>query len=157
MKYSRQAAAVFLVLTVLWSCVIWSFSLDNAEQSAAESNRVSGFLSEIVEKVLGEQVELTQHTVRKTAHFAEFAVLGTLLFMTVYLFGVKRVNKMYFIGLPASTAVASIDECLQLFSDGRSAQISDVLLDLTGAMFAFSVCVIIIRLTVRLRQGKNHE
>lgn len=155
MNKSKIPAVIFLILTVLWCSVIWSFSLKNAERSKNESNRVGELISETVERVFGEKVTLIPIVIRKAAHFAEFAVLGALLYMTVHYFGIRRVKTSYAIVAPASLAVAATDEFLQLFSEGRSAQISDVLLDVTGAMFALSVCVCIYCIAKDKRKRKS--
>ena len=35
---AKTAGIVFLIITVVWSLVIWSFSLKNAESSTVDSN-----------------------------------------------------------------------------------------------------------------------
>ena len=76
---------------------------------------------------------LTDHIVRKTAHFSEYLVLG-LIGMQAFTPHHKPRN----IGAIVLCAtllvfVPSADETIQLFVDGRAGQISDVLLDCCGA------------------------
>ena len=151
MNKSKIPAILFLILTVLCCLVIWSFSFDNAESSGAESDRVGEITSEAVEKVSGAKVTFEPFVIRKTAHFVEFAVLGVLLYMTFHYFGIRKIKTNYAIGVSVSFAVAAIDEFLQLFSEGRSAQMGDVLLDVIGSMFAFSICVCIYFLSTMRR------
>ena len=103
--------------------------------------------------------EKVDHPVRKTAHAAEYAVLG-LLTAGAYIGGEsaeafkinykKTVNvrdsreKMSIsrgIVIPwvITTAYAGTDELHQLFVPGRSGQVSDVLLDSAGALIGLAV------------------
>lgn len=82
----RKTKKVLLVLACLMLAFIWGHSLMSVEQSGAESLRVVELLKSLVSRVCGllgiggavEVVWITDHLVRKTAHFVEFAVLGGL-------------------------------------------------------------------------------
>ncbi len=68
--------------------------------------------------------------VRKAAHFSEFALLGALMCMLL-----ARPDGRGRFWWPEiiCLCVAAIDETIQLMSDGRAAQLRDVVLDLSGA------------------------
>lgn len=78
---------MLLVLVGLMLAFIWGHSLMSVEQSGAESLQVVEMLKGVFSRVCGllgiggavEAVWITDHLVRKTAHFVEFAVLGGLL------------------------------------------------------------------------------
>lgn len=74
-------------------------------------------------------------TIRKLAHFVEFSFLGFFLSATVHAYsGFKnQIFKILFFIL----AVPVADEFLQYFSEGRSSQVRDVLLDFSGGLFGF--------------------
>ncbi|MGN0714155.1 MAG: VanZ family protein, partial [Anaerovoracaceae bacterium] len=82
----RKTKKVLLVLACLMLAFIWGHSLMSVEQSGAESLRVVELLKSLVSRVCGllgiggavEVVWITDHLVRKTAHFVEFAVMGGL-------------------------------------------------------------------------------
>ena len=128
---------IFLALTVLWLCVIWGHSMMPAENSGNESN----FLSEWLMQYLPW---MNDFVIRKVAHFVEYAVLGGLLFGAFPQRGRIAVIESVFAGFLA----AFLDETIQLFSPGRSGQISDVWLDLAG----FCLVQIILRLTLRKKE-----
>ena len=70
---------------------------------------------------------------RKMAHFLEFCLLGILL---SWLFAMRLKEKWAFL-LPAfgcSCLTACIDEILQYFAPGRSPGVTDVIIDLSGAV-----------------------
>ena len=120
----RKAAIginILLLLAVL--AFIFSHSLADRAASTEESTQLLAILS-------GLMKGLTEHMLRKLAHFSEFAALG---FFTIHLCHVCRklhlhamVHSLFFGLLCALT-----DESLQLLND-RSAQVSDVWIDFSG-------------------------
>ena len=83
----KKGKTVLLVLVGLMLAFIWGHSLMSVEQSGAESLQIVEMLKGVFSRVCGllgiggavEAVWITDHLVRKTAHFVEFAVLGGLL------------------------------------------------------------------------------
>ena len=75
--------------------------------------------------------ELTEHFIRKLAHFTEFAVLGALAGL---LFGGRCQHLWIGLLFAAMTGVATAlcDETIQLFVPGRTGQIPDVWIDVAG-------------------------
>ncbi|MBR2045161.1 MAG: VanZ family protein [Agathobacter sp.] len=127
---------LWLVLSILWTLFIFSFSMQTGEESAELSG---GIVSRLIESFFGAgfaYASALEHLIRKTAHFSEYFVLGVLLSATVRETRCKRqVLVPWFIG----TLVAACDETIQLFSNGRSAQVTDVMLDSAGV---FCGCLI---------------
>ena len=77
--------------------------------------------------------DLMAFLVRKAAHFTEYAILGVL---ARGLFGSLHAERGVR-PLPAGLLVAFVpvvDECIQLFVPGRSGQLTDVLIDLSGVI-----------------------
>ena len=80
--------------------------------------------------------------IRKTAHFLEYAVLMAL--------GKKMVD-VWFSGAVASWPLLGViwvlapcvDEAIQLMTPGRSGQLADVLIDMSGGVFGLAVYLIV--------------
>ena len=68
---NRRASRILTVCAGAWLLVIWGHSCLPAAQSGAES----GALLVVVQDLLPW---MTDHVLRKCAHFAEYAVLGAL-------------------------------------------------------------------------------
>lgn len=141
---------LFTVATAGWIAFVFSNSMLNAEQSSANS---TGFLNAIQNlfSAVGLQSGLTEFGIRKAAHFAEFAALGVLLLVTVRMYSPRPVRHLFppfFIGL----ATAVTDEYIQLFSEGRSSQVGDIVLDFAGLAVGILICLLIICLIDRHRQ-----
>lgn len=143
LKRVVRSPITFALLTAVWCIVIFGFSAENAEQSSSTSAEVIVDICEITvngyeDLEPAQQQEIVsgmQFEVRKLAHFSLYLVLGILSLMTV-----RRLRKPAFaVRFPPLTAIifcalyAASDEFHQLFSEGRSGQITDVILDTSGA------------------------
>ena len=145
MKKRRIALLIAIVLTLAF---IWGNSLLNREQSSDESAWVLQLVTPVLELFVGKG-RVTEHLVRKLAHFAEFALLGfELLF---WFSGVREKRKdMLLLAMAHSLFAALTDETIQLFS-ARGSQVQDVWLDFAGATTGAAFALLIISL-VRKRQ-----
>lgn len=132
--------SILCTLTALMIAFIFINSALDAETSSKESMGVLELLNSILSS-LNIDLILSENFVRKSAHFAEYFVLGALLYFTVVSFTKKQIKKLV-APLAVGLLTACVDETIQLFSLGRSGQLSDVLLDFFGictAVFMFYI------------------
>lgn len=125
---------LILIAIVIWMFSVFQFSDQNGEESSNLSREVA---SKVVETE--EQINQIEPYVRKLAHVTEYAIGGMLflsLFLTCNFSDKKRMLFSFFVGVE----YAAIDEIHQLFIDGRSGQIVDVLIDSIGV--AIGICVL---------------
>ncbi len=96
------------------------------------SGVVYGFICSIMNTLNLDMGDFSEHTLRKLAHFSEFAVLCYFACKAAddFSFG-ARVSNGYI--LLYCLLVAVIDEYIQFFSPGRGSMVSDILLDFSGA------------------------
>lgn len=142
---------VLCVLTALMISFIFLNSALDADSSNTYSFGVREFINSVLQS-LNISITLTEHFVRKTAHFVEFFVLGALLFATVRSF-IKELGAKLLFAPCIGLLVACIDEFIQRFSVGRSCQLTDVLLDFSGVCTA----VILLYLISKLCSKKSKE
>ena len=146
MRGKKISTALLLLAILAALAFIWGNSLDSAVESAAKSGRVGELLRPLLELVVG-QGGVTDHLVRKLAHFAEYAVLGALLLLLAVGFRVRLqtvVNCLFFL-----MAAALTDETIQIFT-GRGPQIQDVWLDFAGG---FTGLLVMLALWALLRRA----
>ena len=144
-----------IVLTALTAAMIGFIflnSMKNADDSSAQSGALLARINGVLHW-LGISRELSQHFIRKTAHFTEYFVLGSLLCATAYAY-VRRRGRMLCIALPAGLCTAVIDELIQSGSAGRSCEIADMALDFSAVVTASLIAVLILYLR-RRRKGKK--
>ncbi len=124
------------ILIVVTLGFIWGNSMLPAE----DSSEISGSLMELIEEILERIItgytpapDTSDTPIRKLAHFMEFMILGIELTILVCQLLKRSLVIPPFCGLLAAVC----DETLQLFSDGRSSQISDVWIDFGGVLVGF--------------------
>lgn len=124
MYNTRKNRIIFTLIYIAYSLFIFS----NSMQDAAESGDRSMAVLEFLERVFGQGV-ISEHIIRKAAHFTEFGVLGVLGTISFGQYGLKPVYPVF-----AGLLTALTDETLQLFYPGRSAQVTDVWIDFAGCL-----------------------
>ena len=144
---------------LLWYRVIWGFSAQNADISGALSDRLLWRLMDLLSPAFSAgdfqaqntAVELLSFVERKAAHMFLYFILVMLLWLAIAPLVRGRRRQM------AASAVlcailASLDECHQLLVPGRSGQVRDVFIDLTGAVIALALSELLLWI-VRRRQS----
>ena len=147
-----------IVLTVLTVAAVAAIFY-NSSLSAVESTEQSSPLTDMINTFLHSihiNITLTEGFVRKLAHFTEYTVLGTLLGTTVYLYRFDR-KKALLTVLPFGAAVPVIDELIQLFPEGRSCQVSDMVIDFCGVMFGMLIVTLVVTLIMKRKRSKSKD
>lgn len=145
LKTKRKIAIVIFCITILALLWIFSNSMFSKEASNAQSTKVAEFLKPIYEKILplfGKEATAANlnHYVRKTAHFAEYALLGFLLYGSLRLYHFKK-KHIPLLSFPICVLCAGIDETIQYFMPDRGPMFKDVVLDSCGALAGILVCM----------------
>lgn len=130
MKHKKRLVVLYIIL-ILILAFIWGNSFIPREESAHESSVIGAIITPVLEVFVGKG-NVTDFLVRKLAHFTEYAALGVVAGLILFAKDRVRLHGFLF-SLFAGVTAAVIDESIQLFTDGRGAQVSDVLLDSCGA------------------------
>jgi VanZ family protein len=142
------------ILLLLLYVLIFGFS----EQDGDTSGSLSRFISEKcvvfinvltgghwTEELMEHMASYWEHPLRKFAHFAEYSVMGILVYHILGQF-FRGSKKHIFLTLLWVFLSASADELHQLFVPGRYASTADVLLDTCGGGFGILLSYLWIRL-----------
>ena len=146
-------AIIFLVLTVVWICVIFNFSLQSAETSSNVSRGLLVKVLNFIYDITNIRIEptLVHNLFRKFAHFTEFFILGIF---SVSFF--KSINKRPFYSIILGMCVAITDETIQFFTgEGRAKRVTDMLIDTSGVIFATLVFYIFWKLFFYKKKKEN--
>ena len=87
---SLEPAHIWHILLAVWILVMFGHSMTPADLSSKESGSVLAFLCSMLEGAGIGSSWLTEHLVRKTAHFCEYGVFGLLLMKNFYLLQGRR-------------------------------------------------------------------
>lgn len=144
---------ILVILILLNFITIFGFSEQDGVHSGGLSRKVTLVILNVFDdynEPLSEeqevQVENVQHVIRKLAHFTIYAILGLLLMSLAETFDFTN-KKRIILSLLVGILYASLDEFHQSFIPGRTAAVTDVLIDtagvITGILFIFLVLKII--------------
>lgn len=175
-------AWIWHVILILYILFIYSNSMRPAVQSSAESGRVLRLLQKLAADTGIAVPWLTEHIVRKCAHFIEYTGLEILLRQSALCVrvngaileemrtedpadGKDRTGRMRAMApcgpvwlelhRIAIFAVPFLDETIQLFTEGRSGQISDVWLDMAGALTGTLLYLAAGQIYLRIKKNEN--
>ena len=148
MKKLKMIIRVVSIAMILFiTSTIFSFSSQNAEKSLSVSGKVAEKIIEIqpkykniTEQKKTELVELYQHPVRKMAHFTIYTLLGVAIMAFICTYDLKNKNRII-ISIVLGAVYAASDEIHQTFIEGRSGQITDVLLDTFGVFVGIMIVI----------------
>ena len=158
-RASKRFTVFIMIMTVFAVAFAFINSLMPAEVSQGESTGVLAFIIRTLEP-LGIQAELTDHLIRKAAHFTEFTVIGSLYSLCGYCF--FRSKPFHYLPqvLFAGLLTALTDETIQLYAEGRSGMITDVWLDFAGIATGAVAAALLLSLYIKRKyrkKGKNNE
>ena len=128
---------------------IWDTSLQNGGTSDGFSLIFAKWIAPIANKLgFYGNIWALNRIIRKLAHLTEFTILGGVLYVVLRRYiEYGTVVKTIGVGI----VIASLDEFIQLFSLGRSSQLSDVLIDTVGIIIGISV----VKLTYYISHDKR--
>ena len=149
-RYVVTCVAVVLLLMLYY--MIFHFSAQDGDASSSISQRIKQKGVEIANSLSGNKwsqekmVSLRdswEHLVRKSAHFAEYAYMGVLVFV-LWSQWLCRGKKLYLLTVGWVFLSAAGDEIHQYFVPGRYASPLDVLLDTCGGAFGMLFCICVV-------------
>ena len=136
-------------------CLIVFFIWDNSLQNGGTSDGFSLIFAKWIAPIANKlgfygNIWALNRSIRKLAHLTEFTILGGVLYVVLRRYiEYGTVVKTIGVGI----VIASLDEFIQLFSLGRSSQLSDVLIDTVGIIIGISV----VKLTYYISHDKRSK
>ena len=150
-----------VVFTLALAGCIWfifSNSMAVAQVSSASSGRVlqlmQGALRRLGHPALAQR--LTQHVVRKMAHFCEYMLEGFLLMLCMRVYS-RHPLRHITVPMLGGVLTALTDETIQLYSPGRSSQVTDVWLDSVGVLAGILAALVLMALCRLLFHHRDKE
>lgn len=151
----RLFAALLPVLTLLSVLYIFSNSLENEPEAFKKKSAVVKKVEEIVEVITKEEIDLDAKElpiVSKIAHVVEYSAFAFLFTLTIGFYRGKTASYIERI-LFAGVMVALADENLQSLVRGRTARVSDVVIDLAGILIGYWIASLIVFLIARRKKN----
>lgn len=129
---------IYAILIVIWMAVVFSFSNEPAVKSSKTSDGLTDKVIEVITKKDPEKKKKINRStietiVRKSAHFMLYTIGGFLIAGLVATTNVGT-KKLFIYAVLFTTLYACTDEIHQIFVEGRSCELRDILIDGVGAM-----------------------
>ena len=157
-KRQKMWISIFVgVLLVLLYVMIFSFSEQDGAESGSLSHLITQKCVELISALAGGNwtevfkeslVNYFENPIRKMAHFAEYALMGVMLY-GIWRPWEERTIRLYLLTVIWVLVSASVDEIHQLFVPGRYGCVADVVLDTCGGIFGLFCCVTIEKIGLR--------
>ena len=149
-----------LFTLALVGCIwfIFSNSMAVADVSSVSSGRVLQLLQAVLRRLgmPGLAQRLTMHIVRKMAHFCEYTLEGFLLMLCMRVY-TRRYVRHISVPMLGGVLTAMADETIQIYSPGRSSQVTDVWLDSAGVLAGILIALVFMALCRMLFHRCNKE
>lgn len=154
---------LWLAAALVWMAVIFGFSSQKAEESSEISGTLVYHIVEGVnqaahldwkEEMIRKYASILEHPVRKAAHMTEYAVFACILLGNCMQYPILQKRRFLWAELCAASYAAT-DEFHQLFVEGRSGEVKDVIIDSTGAFLGLLFAWIAIAIWNRLKMKRK--
>jgi VanZ family protein len=137
----KHISLITWTLVIILMATIFFLSAQTASESTKLSDQTIRDVAVIVVPKFSKMPQEKQkifvldlrHTARKTAHVLMYMLLGILCMSAMFQLSMKIKMKIL-IAIIISTGYAATDELHQHFVNGRSPQISDVIIDFCGVL-----------------------
>ena len=123
-----------------WPALAWALVISAMSTSVFGSNNtghfIVPFLHWLMPSASPQRLEFLHHIIRKCAHLSEYFILSLLIFR-----GIRAGQKDWHLRWALTTVLivagyAAFDEFHQSFVPGRTAAVSDALIDISGGIAA---------------------
>lgn len=151
-----RVAFTVALIACIW--FIFSNSMAVADVSSVSSGRVLQLLQAVLRR-LGHPAlaqRLTMHIVRKMAHFCEYTLEGFLIMLCMRVY-TRRYVRHISVPMLGGVLTAMADETIQIYSPGRSSQVTDVWLDSAGVLAGILIALVFMVLCRMLFHRCNKE
>lgn len=149
---------ILIVLLIGTFFKIFSFSSQDGEESSSVSQKVTVEVTKNVKKIQElekdkkeEVLSKIEKIIRKLAHFSIYTLVGILMMALMSTYDLEQ-RKRIITSLIVGIIYASSDEIHQLFVPGRSAMVTDVMIDTAGVALGISITILLTKGLQKIKQ-----
>ena len=147
----------FLIICLLGTFfAIFGFSNQDSKESGSLSRTVTEAITKNVKSIQKLKksekeilLEKIEKVVRKIAHFSIYTLVGFLLMALFSTYNLEERNRIIY-SLIIGMVYATSDEIHQKFIEGRSGQITDVMIDSMGVLFGILIVMLLIEIYIKI-------
>ena len=153
MKTKKKILITLIIAAAVIICMglIFHYSSQDGVSSDSISRSFTRKVAAVLMKDFGDfslsfqnaVIEQLNMFIRKLAHFSVFFSMGAMIFGILSVWADRPLRNIL-ITFAACCTYAALDEFHQIFVSGRTALVTDVLIDTIGALIGASVCFVFI-------------
>ena len=147
-KSRKKYITISWILVAVCMGIIFFLSAQNGEES---SDLSGSFVATILQWL---KITIDEETLRTFAHMLEFMGLSVLIFNATY--ATWEIKMTPLIAFAGTVLYATTDEIHQIFVPERAFQISDILIDSTGALIGVTASFVILQLILFIKRGNKN-
>lgn len=148
-KTRRLYIVISWILVAICMVIIFYLSAQNGEES---SDLSGSFVATILQYF---NISVDEKVLRTFAHMLEFMGLSVLMFNAVYATWGKTITPI--ISFAGTVFYAITDEIHQIFVPERAFQVSDILVDSTGALIGVTALFVILNFILFMMKRRNEN
>lgn len=152
---------ILIILLLMTFSIIFGFSSQDGEESKGLSRKITELITQNNEKIQSlssqekeEVLDRIEAVIRKIAHFSIYTIIGILLMALMCMFNIVDKTRVG-ITLVLGIIYAATDEFHQVFVQGRTALITDVVIDTMGVILGILLVLLIREIYRKIKEGKT--
>ncbi len=153
MKMSEEKTTSVVLICIIVFTTLFIFF--NSGMDYVSSHNASGEVVDIITDQQGENREVVEIIIRKSAHMIEFALLGMSVYALTHWLKKAKGKHLFGYAIFYCLFVGVVDEFIQSFSD-RTSSTGDIILDFIGGLIGFALCFVVIKVLSAIR-NKNYK
>lgn len=149
---------IFIILLIIMFFIIFNFSQQDGEKSSSVSRKVTIAVTENVKKIQELEknrkeivLQKIEKVIRKLAHFSLYTIIGILSMSLMSTYDTEQKKKIS-ISIIIGLLYAIFDEIHQSFISGRTAMITDVMIDTMGVVFGILLIIFLLKSCRKLKE-----
>ena len=152
---------ILIILLLMTFSIIFGFSSQDGEESKGLSRKITELITQNNEKIQSlssqekeEVLDRIEAVIRKIAHFSIYTIIRILLMALMCMFNIVDKTRVG-ITLVLGIIYAATDEFHQVFVQGRTALITDVVIDTMGVILGILLVLLIREIYRKIQEGKT--
>lgn len=159
---NKKKGAVALVMVFILLLVVFGFSAQGGAESTSLSRKATRVICRVIFTGFEDMTSYEQsfivkelnYFVRKLAHFVVYMLIGLCSYYSVGVF-LENLRRKALFTCGLCLVCAAADELHQYFVPGRDAKISDILLDLLGAVIGMAILRVLLIISEYIKNERT--
>ena len=155
---NNKKRLIFLILVIIWMIIVFYFSNQPSDASEETSLLTTERIVEVItankntsRQKRFEMIQELDPAIRKLAHYSIYTLGGIIIINYINTYDIAERKKIFY-SICLGAMYASSDEFHQYFVDGRSALITDVMIDSLGIATGACIFLCVVKIIEKIKK-----